>query len=90
MALSDAIKKIAQQTNTVGVPTAFLYGEVVGISPLRVLVDSRFELTSTFLVIPAHLPQNDFAEGERIILLRNQGGNEFLVLGKVGNNGTDT
>lgn len=90
MSLGETIRKMAASTEEAGGPAAFLYGQVVEPEPLRVMVDSRFELSAAFLVVPQHIAAAGLAAGDGLVLLRNRGGGEYLVLGKVGDvNGAD-
>ena len=88
MSMLETIKKAALAAGEAGAPVAVLFGEVAEVNPLRVLVDSRFELTEDFLLVPAHIEL--LADKDRLVLLRLQGGQQYFVLGKVGNNGANT
>lgn len=87
MSLGDSIKKLAAAAEDNAAPAAFLFGMVTGTDPLRVMMDSRFELGETFLVIPDHIREGGFATGDSLVVLRNRGGEQYLILGKVGGNG---
>lgn len=77
-------------------PVALLYGQVVGTEPLALLVDQRFTLTEEFLIIPERMREYKVALGdqelvicknleidERVLLLRVQGGQQYIVLDRV-------
>ena len=76
----DTIKKISAQTGQAAVPTAFMYGSVLSAGPLRVWVDNRFEIGSEALVT---MKDTALAIGDKVVLLRNQGGQQYLILGRV-------
>lgn len=79
MALLDTVKKIAAQTQDVSVPAAFLFGIVISASPFKVRVDSRFDISGEALVL---MDGVNPSAGDKLVLLRNHGGQQFLVLGK--------
>ncbi|MBB6633565.1 DUF2577 domain-containing protein [Cohnella thailandensis] len=70
-------------------PVAILTGTVVKIDPLEVTVDQRFTLMADFLIVPESLTEYKIEEllirkrletGDKLILLRVQGGNQYLIL----------
>lgn len=134
MALLDTMKRVAEQSQNVNVPAAFMFGNVTEVSPLTIRVDNRFDITGDAIVLtkefkagyyPTHthainphghtVPQHStdaggadahshqvapvttqttglttnpetyfgLAKGDKLVLLRNQGGQAFLVLGRV-------
>lgn len=85
MGMLDVVKKAALAADENSAPVALLYANVVSTGPLRVFVDNRFELPESFLAVPQHI--GPLAQGDKLALLRNRGGNEFFVLGKVADNG---
>lgn len=78
MGLLDTMKQVAQATNDAGAPTAFLFGTVTKASPLTIRVDNRFDISGDAIVV-----MKEFAVGDKVVLLRNMGGQSFLVLGRV-------
>lgn len=134
MALIDTMKKVAEQSQSVNVPVAFMFGSVTATAPLTIRVDNRFDISGDAIVltkefkagpyaththtinphshtVPQHStepagegphshsvapvttqatglttnPETYFglAVGDKVVLLRNQGGQAFLVLGRV-------
>lgn len=77
----ETIKRISQATGEAGTPAAVMYAQVLQAAPLVVEVDSRYPLTAEFLVLLEGVPAP--AVGDKLALLRNAGGKEFIVLGKV-------
>lgn len=78
--LSDHIKKLARLSNDETVPMKIMFGSVEKASPLEVLVDNRFLVDDEMLIVPDGLT---LQVGERAILLRDAGGQQFLVMGRV-------
>lgn len=92
MGLLDTIKQVAKTTNDAGSPAAFLFGEVASTSPLTIRVDNRFNISGDAIVVMKEFKANTdgaseyyygLAVGDKVVLLRNQGGQSFLVLGRV-------
>nr|WP_090586370.1 MULTISPECIES: DUF2577 domain-containing protein [unclassified Paenibacillus] len=92
----DVIKKASLGAVDAGQPVALLFGEVVSVSPLEVLVDERFRLPAESLLVPESLHRKELtvagqtvairdglAAGERLLLLRVQGGGQFVALDRV-------
>ncbi|WP_171056381.1 DUF2577 domain-containing protein [Paenibacillus sinopodophylli] len=97
MALLDAIKKAGVAAHAAGNPMAVMVGTVIKINPLEVNVDQRFTLSEDFLIVPesltrfeAILPSSDkllirsgLEAGDTVLMLRVQGGQQFVMLDKV-------
>lgn len=134
MGLLDTMKRVAEQSQNVNVPAAFLFGQVTSTSPLTIRVDNRFDISGEAIVVMKefkagyypthrhsgfanspttqtrsggsgdasfashdHVLKNDYltntdetseyyyglAVGDKVVLLRNHGGQSFLVLGRV-------
>ncbi|MBW7458397.1 DUF2577 domain-containing protein [Paenibacillus sepulcri] len=94
--LLDVIKSAAGHAVEAGSPVNILYGNVVHASPLEVNVDQRFTLTADFLVLAENVQPYELmigstnyvirpglAAGDRVLMLRVQGGNRFVILDKV-------
>lgn len=77
----NTIKKVASQTGQAAVPAKIMYGEVVGTSPMSVRVDARFIVGASALVVLQDIPV--LAVGEKVALLRDHGGQTYLVLGRI-------
>ena len=78
----EQIKKIARQSDECAAPAMVLYGTVTGLDPLRVRVDNRFELGERDLTL-LRGTRESLEAGDGLALLRNRGGQEFLVLGRL-------
>ncbi|WP_341279354.1 DUF2577 domain-containing protein [Paenibacillus sp. FSL H8-0537] len=88
MALLDAIKKAGAAAHASGNPVAVLIGRVTGTNPLEVNVDQRFTLSEDFLIIPEGVSDvqrisRALEPGDIVVLLRVQGGQQFVVLDRV-------
>lgn len=74
--MAEAVRKAAAGAG--GVPAALLFGTVTAAEPLKVLVESRFELRREQLVL---MRGAACEKGDALVLLRDHGGQRFLVLG---------
>lgn len=79
------IKRIAKDTIENDKPTRLMYGKVTSVSPLRVNIEQRMEIDRRFLVIVERLTKNDdkLRVGDKVALLREQGGQKFLIIDRV-------
>jgi len=90
------IKKAAADAVEASNPVGIYYGVIKTASPLEVEVDQRFILTSEFLELTEatkelRIPQGTgeyilrrkLQEGDRVILVRIQGGQKYIILDRV-------
>lgn len=91
----NTIKQAALDAIEASKPVTVMTGTVIKISPLEVNVDQRFTLDADFLIVPESLTRytltigsNEYVirpglqVGDRVILLRVQGGQKYLILDK--------
>ncbi|AQR78072.1 DUF2577 domain-containing protein [Paenibacillus larvae] len=91
----NIIKQAALGAVDTSNPVSILFGEVTKANPLEVSVDQRFSLSEDFLIVPEHVTgyqptvegqtipvRQGLRKGDRVILLRAQGGHSFVILGK--------
>ncbi|MCT4686351.1 DUF2577 domain-containing protein [Vallitalea sp.] len=79
-----ALKQINQGVKDNSQDVAFYYGQVIETYPLQIQVDQRFILDEDFLVLTSTVAVNNSLQiGDKIILLRAQGGQQYIVLDKV-------
>ena len=77
-------------------PVAFSYGTVVSAQPLQIQVEQRFILTGPALVIPESVTESRMVlegreillrrgleAGVRVLLVRMQGGQSYIVLDRL-------
>ncbi|ARF66659.1 hypothetical protein B7C51_20500 [Paenibacillus larvae subsp. pulvifaciens] len=77
----NIIKQAALGAVDTSNPVSILFGEVTKANPLEVNVDQRFTLTEDFLIVLDQV--KELSTGDRIALLRVQGGHSYVILGKV-------
>jgi len=94
--LVGVIKQASMGAMEAGSPVQVRIGTVNSLSPLTVTVDQRFALTSEFLILTAaaeplkmtvggveYIVREGLQVGDKVILLRVQGGQQYVVLDKV-------
>jgi hypothetical protein len=92
----NLIKQAALDAVSAASPLALLYGEVRNANPLEVTVDQRFTIDADFLVLTEatterkveiggieHTIRPGLRAGDKVVLLRMQGGQQYLVLDRV-------
>lgn len=79
--LTALIKKIAIDAINASKPTTVCFGNVTSINPLSVRINQLIELSSPTL-IPTSAVKDKLAVGDEVILIRQQGGQKYLVLDK--------
>lgn len=89
--LIELIKQVAVAAVEASKPVKLVYGRVASVSPLSVRLDQRTTLTAGFLRrlhyggVTAEgeaVSVYSFKVGDSVALLRMQGGQEYLILGK--------
>jgi len=84
--IAEIVRKISAGERDASQPVAVLFGAVQTAAPLSVMVDQRFILEEAFLTQLDHV--RGLAEGDAVVLLRAAGGKDYVVLGKVMEDGT--
>jgi len=82
LSLVDLIKKISLGALEASNPVAVLFGIVTKANPLEVNVEQRLIIQSDFLIIPESL-RDRLKNGDKVILLRVQGGQDFVILDRM-------
>ena len=77
--LLKVIKTIALETIQTTKPVTWVYGNVVETSPLKVSLETKLQLDSDFIEFGS-IKTSNIENGDKLILLRQQGGQRFLCL----------
>ncbi|MEJ8548152.1 DUF2577 domain-containing protein [Brevibacillus borstelensis] len=91
------IKKAAMDATSASNPVGVFYGTILSAAPLNVEVDQRFVLTEEFLELTESTKElkvpvegggyytlrRKLEQGDRVILLRVQGGTKYIILDRV-------
>lgn len=79
--ITSLIKQIARDDRIASKPADIIIGTVVKSSPLSIKVSGKATLTSTFLWMCESGPS--LSKGDKVALIRAQGGQRYLVIDKV-------
>ncbi len=92
----ELIKKAAIEAVDTSKPVAFSFGVVVKENPLTINIEQKIELTEEFLILTNAVKlhetkindqkviiDNSLKRNEKVILIRMQGGQKFIVLDRV-------
>lgn len=81
--LSELIKQSAVNAVNATYPVQVMFGRVIGTVPLRVYISQKMpDVGGGLLSVAASAVKNGLAQGDRVILLRVQGGQKFIILDK--------
>ncbi|MGL5715052.1 MAG: DUF2577 domain-containing protein [Paraclostridium sp.] len=81
--LVSLIKKAAIEAIENSKPTHIQYGMVESSSPLKIRIDQKRLLGLNFLILGESIKQKSLQVGDKVILLRVQGGQEFVVIDRM-------
>ena len=80
----NAMKQIAENVFEARRPADWCYGKVISLDPFQVQIDQKLPLKKEFLAVRTGMSVSSFKVGDKLILLRKQGGQEYLILDKKG------
>jgi hypothetical protein len=92
MSSVDLIKQIAIKAVEATNPVNVLFGTVKSVDPLEIEIHQKLKLTKEFLVLTEQLTKYEvdslvirpgLNKGDKVVLMRVQGGHQFVVLDKV-------
>lgn len=83
--LTEKIKKAALEAQEGSKPVQVIFGEVISTSPFKISTDQKFQLGERQLILARNvMVPNPLKIGEKVIILRIQGGQEFVVIDRIG------
>ncbi len=82
--LMESMRQIAANERQASLPTTICFGKVIALSPFRVQVDQKLVLTKEFFIVKTGVSASSFKVGDILILLRNEGGQKYLIFDKKG------
>lgn len=82
--LLKVIKQAGVEAGSAAGPVTVCFGKVISASPLKVLVDQKMTLGTAQLVLTRNVTVNALAVGEELVLLRQQGGQKYIIIDRVG------
>ncbi len=82
--LFDTIKQIAVNAMEANKPVEITFGTVQTVHPLRVRLSQKIVLEKNMLAACAGFSASKLYAGDKLLLLRFQGGQRYLILDKAG------
>ena len=82
----EMIKQAAVEAVEAMQPCRIVFGKIISLSPLKISVDQKLVLTVnqlTFTRTGKAFINNELAPGGKVAMIRQQGGQMYLVLDKV-------
>ena len=79
-AVTQIIKQAAIEAVEASKPCEWVVGTVISTSPLKVKIDQKLTLSQTFIVIGQRMKDTVFKLNDKVILLKQRGGQKFLLL----------
>jgi hypothetical protein len=83
MSMIEMVKRIAIAAVESRNPVNVLLGTVETASPLEIQIHQKLKLTKEFLIVTQTVSNATLVKGDKLVLLRVQGGQQFVVLDKV-------
>lgn len=81
--LVQLIKKIAIEAINTEKPCDYRIGVVTCINPLEVNISQNMTLDEDFLRFTNTIMEQQLENGDKVLMIRKHGGNEYVVLDKV-------
>lgn len=83
MSLLDVIKRAGAGAVEEGNPVVVQFGTILQKNPLEVSLDQKLILTEDFFVLTESVARKNLEAGDKLLLLRVQGGQSYVVLDRV-------
>jgi hypothetical protein len=81
--LVQTFKKAAIEAVNEAQPMSCVFGLVTKNSPFNIQIDSKLNLTSTFLMLTETSKKIDYKIGDKVLLIKMQGGQKYIVIDRV-------
>lgn len=81
--LMKTIKRAALDAVNAAKPVEVCFGKVASTSALKIFVDQKLLLSDKQLIITESIAKSGLAVGNKVVLLRQQGGQKYIVMGKI-------
>lgn len=81
--LMKTIKRAALDAVDASKPVQVCFGKVTSVSPLKILVEQKLLLGDKQLIITESATKSGLVVGDKVVLLRQQGGQKYIVMGKI-------
>jgi hypothetical protein len=78
------MKKAALDAVEASKPVNVFFGNVVKTNPLKIKIEQKMTLEIAQLILTQNVVHSGLIVGDKVILLREQGGQRFIVLDRLG------
>ena len=82
--LVKLIKQVAVDAVNAAKPVEVVFGKVKSVSPLQITVDQKMTLGKNQLILTERTAKCELTAGDQLILIRQQGGQKYIVLDRIG------
>lgn len=82
--LVSMIKQIAAGVFEAKKPMEVCFGTVQSLSPFKIRIDQKNTLGKEYFIVRSGVPAQSFEVGDTLILLRVQGGQQYLIYDRKG------
>lgn len=80
---TQLIKQIAEEARKAAKPSDYFVGSVESNNPFKIRLSQKMILTSDFFLITQTLKNTTFQIGDRVLMLRKEGGQQYVLIDKV-------
>lgn len=81
--MNETIKRIAINAVLATNPVNVLFGTVLKNGPIEVEIHQKLKLGKEFIIMTQSIQELGLTIGDKVVMLRMQGGHQFLILDKV-------
>lgn len=81
--LIQLLKQISKEEREASKPCDVITGTVNSVEPLKIQISQKMMLTEDFLIKTSFFNSLSISTGDDVVMIREQGGQNFLVLDKV-------
>lgn len=82
--LVEMIKQIAAGVYDAKAPMEICYGTVQSLSPFKIRLDQKKVLDKEYFIVRHGVTSQSFEVGDELILIRMQGGQQWLIFDRKG------
>lgn len=82
--LVSLIRQIAAAVYDTKMPTEVCFGTVQSLNPFQIRLDQKKILGKEYFIVPYDVTVQSFKVGDTLILLRMQGGQQYLIYDRKG------
>lgn len=79
----QVLQSVCKAEREVSKPCDVITGVIDSVNPLKVGISQKMTLDEEFLIITSYFKTLDINIGDKVVLIRSQGGQQFLLLDKV-------